>query len=146
MGDDDGFVVWRPSSLISFDEYYVMRRSRKASDEPSIDQEGVVDSVTMKKKSVHPSRSFIASGSVTSKRRERRRSLQHLGSVEDSTKPPPPPPPSHSPRTPPNQRYRKKFVKQHSFAMKELVDLLESSSQSPATVLERKYRLTNGNA
>jgi hypothetical protein len=142
MGDEENFAVWRPPSLISLDEYYSMRRSRKPSDEPQLDQEVVVDSVTMEKKSNHSSRNSRASTSLTSKRRERRRSLQHHGSMEDSTKPPPIP----SPRTTPNQRLRKKSVKQHAFAMKELVDLLESPSQSPATVHERKYRLPNGNA
>lgn len=144
MREEEDFVVWRPASLISLDEYFNTRRSRKSSNEPQVDQEVdqevVVDSVTVEKKinqSPHVSR---VSTNLTSKRSERRRSLQHLISMDDSTKPPPAP----SPRTTPNQRRRKKSAKQHSFAMKELVDMFESPSQSPATVHDRKYRLSNG--
>jgi hypothetical protein len=140
MGEEEDFVVWRPASLISLDEYFNTRRSRKGSNEPQVDQGVVVDSVTVEKKSNQSPHVSKVSTNLTSKRSERRRSLQHLISMDDSTKPPPAP----SPRTTPNQRRRKKSAKQHSFAMKELVDMFESPSQSPATVHDRKYRLSNG--
>jgi hypothetical protein len=142
MREEEDFVVWRPASLISLDEYFNTRRSRKGSNEPQVDQGVVVDSVTVEKKSNQFPHVSKVSTNLTSKRSERRRSLQHLISMDDSTKPPPAP----SPRTTPNQRRRKKSLKQRSFAMKELVDLFESPSQSPATVHDRKYRLSNGTA
>lgn len=141
MGDpQDDFAVWRPPSLISFDEYYTMRKSSK--DSPSSSAKD--DEQLLEKRFTHSLHS--SAKNLSFRRRDRRKSLQHFTSMDETAHSAArPPPPRPSPRTTPNQRLRKKSVKQHSFAMQELIDLLESPTQSPAVVHSRKYRVSNEN-
>jgi hypothetical protein len=141
MGDEEDFAVWRPPSLISFDEYYKMKKTSKEASRISKEEERVLE-----KRSTHSSHSNSKTSGGSSRRREGRKSLQHLSSMDESLHAIRPPPTRPSPRTTPNQRLRKKSVKQHTFAMKELIDLLEFPSQSPAVVHSRKYRVSNEDA
>ncbi|KAG7354857.1 hypothetical protein IV203_004213 [Nitzschia inconspicua] len=146
---EEDFAVWRPANLISLDEYHSMRKTAKDlySSNSSITKGDAC--VMLEERSTHSTNdSSKASASVSCRRRGRRRSLKHVTSMDESLhsvgKPAPPPRPS--PRTTPNQRLRKKkYVKQQSSVMKELIDLLESPPVSPATSRSRKYRASEDN-